>query len=182
MKKIGGLLITLVFVATSAQASTYKWVDDQGTLNFTEDPGNIPKKYRKNARIVTEEEPAADEAENKETGSGVKPQEKAPDPVAAQGTAPTEKQDKKKAVYGGKDATVWKSEFSRLRSELKTIDEQLGSKRTLFSDPSKLSRTQYKSLQYEIKNLEQLWNDLAAKLKSLRADATREGVPLEFQQ
>jgi hypothetical protein len=176
MKKTIGMVVTLVFLAASASAVTYRWEDDQGTLNFTEDPGNIPQKYRKKARIVGEEEPLVDSVVEKASG------EKSPEPAEAKGAAPVEKQEKKKAVYGDKDENAWKSEFARLRGELKSVDEQLGSKKALFSDPSKLSRMQYKSLEYEIKNLEQRWNDLLAKMKSLRADATRQGVPADIQQ
>ncbi len=176
------MLVTCVFLAVSVQAATYKWVDDQGTLNFTEDPGNIPQKYRKKATIVGDEVPAVNPVvETKESGNTVKAPEKAPEPAATKGAAPAEKQEKK-VIYGGKDENAWRSEFGRLRGELKSIDEQLGAKRALFSDPSKLSRTQYKTLEYEIKNLEQRWNDLLAKLKSLRDEATREGVPPEIQQ
>lgn len=179
MKKTIGILITLVFFAVSAHAATFKWVDDQGTLNFTEDPGNIPLKYRKKAVIVGEEESVADSVtETKEPKIG----EKSLEPAETKGVAPIEKQEKKKAEYGGKSETAWKSEFYRLRSEIKSVDDQLDSRRTQFSDPSKLSRTQYKNLQYEIKSLEQMRNDLAAKLNSLRNEATREGVPAEIQQ
>jgi hypothetical protein len=152
-------------------------LDDQGTVNFTEDPGNIPQKYRKKAKIVGEEEPTVD-AVKEEAGS----REKAPESAETKGTAPLEKQEKKKAVYGGKDESAWKAEFAQVRGELKSIDELLTSKKTLFSDPSKLSRTEYKTLQYEIKSLEQRWNDTLEKLKGLRSAATREGVPAEIQQ
>jgi hypothetical protein len=35
--------------ATSACAETYKWVDDQGSMHFTDNANSIPKKYRKQA-------------------------------------------------------------------------------------------------------------------------------------
>ncbi len=178
MNKVIVMLISVVILATSVQAATYKWMDDQGTINFTEDPGNIPQKYRKKAKIVGEDDTVDAGVEKKDAGSGGKIQE----PTEVQGAAPAAKQENKKAVYGGKDATAWKSEFSRLGGELKSVDEQLDSKRTLFSDSSKLSRAQYKSLQYDIKNLEQLREDILTKLKSLRNEATKEGVPAELQQ
>ncbi len=179
MSKALGMLITIAFLATSVQADTYKWMDDQGTVNFAEDPGTIPQKYRKKAKNVDEEE-AVDAVLEK--GSGEKVSKTSETKGTSVEQQEKKKEQKKKAVYGNKDESAWKSEFARLRNELKSLDEQLGSKRTLFSDPSKLSRTQYKSLQYEIKNLEQLRIDLSAKLESLRVDAAREGVPAEIQQ
>ncbi len=179
MKKLIGIGCILIFCSASASATTYKWVDDQGTLNFSEDPGNIPRKYRKKAVIIGEEEPMAEQVtEKRESSSG----EKAPENTATKAGTPVEKQEKKKAVYGGKDENTWKSEFDRLRGEMKAVNDQLGSKRALIGDPSKLSRMQYKTLQYEIKNLEQRSNDLLAELKSLRTEAVREGVPAELQQ
>ncbi len=178
MNKVIGMLIMIVFLAASVQAATYRWMDDQGTINFSEDPGNIPQKYRKKAKIVGDEDDVEAVIEKKEVGNGGK----SLDPAEPQAAAPAEKQEKKKEVYGGKDATAWRTEFSRLGGELKSVEEQLGSKRTLFSDSSKLSRAQYKSLQYEIKNLEQLRDDILAKIKSLHNEATREGVPAELQQ
>jgi hypothetical protein len=35
---------------TYAQQGTYKWVDEKGTIHFTEDPGTIPEKYRDKVR------------------------------------------------------------------------------------------------------------------------------------
>ena len=47
MKK---LLFILLLAATVANADTYKWIDNEGTVHFSESLGEIPAIYRKTAR------------------------------------------------------------------------------------------------------------------------------------
>ncbi|HTP66471.1 MAG TPA: DUF4124 domain-containing protein [Geobacteraceae bacterium] len=49
MKKL--LLILLLFTA-AAQAETYKWIDDGGTVHFTDSPIEVPAKYRKSVEPI----------------------------------------------------------------------------------------------------------------------------------
>ena len=61
------LVITLVLFAVPVCAETYVWEDEQGTVNFAEDLGKVPKKYRKQAKIAGEEElPPSEPAASKE--------------------------------------------------------------------------------------------------------------------
>lgn len=41
-----GILFCLLFVSESSFAQIYKWVDEKGTVNFTDDPNKVPVKYR----------------------------------------------------------------------------------------------------------------------------------------
>jgi len=43
------LIILLTILAPSSYAEMYKWVDEKGTVHFTDDPSNIPEKYRQDA-------------------------------------------------------------------------------------------------------------------------------------
>ena len=47
MKK---LLFILLLAATVAHAETYKWIDSEGTVHFSESLGEIPATYRKTAK------------------------------------------------------------------------------------------------------------------------------------
>lgn len=61
------ILIVLVLFAVPVFADTYEWEDDQGTVNFADDLGQVPKQYRKKVKIVGEEEPLPQEkSEGKE--------------------------------------------------------------------------------------------------------------------
>ncbi len=43
------LVALLVIVGFPAYAEMYKWVDEKGTVHFTDDRSNIPEKYQSNA-------------------------------------------------------------------------------------------------------------------------------------
>lgn len=43
------IIILLVFLVPSSYGEMYKWVDEKGTVHFTDDLSNIPEKYREDA-------------------------------------------------------------------------------------------------------------------------------------
>jgi hypothetical protein len=49
LKRIAIILSTIIFGlllhSQLAHAEIYKWVDEKGTVHFTEDPSTIPEKY-----------------------------------------------------------------------------------------------------------------------------------------
>ena len=60
MKRIAIVFFTIMFglllYSQSAQGEIYKWIDEKGTVHFTEDPETIPEKYRENVKSRTTEE------------------------------------------------------------------------------------------------------------------------------
>ena len=40
------ILLFLVFITSTCWGETYRWVDEKGTIHFTEDYGSIPENYR----------------------------------------------------------------------------------------------------------------------------------------
>jgi hypothetical protein len=177
MKKMLVILLPLVLFSLPADAATYRWEDEHGTMNYTEDPGTIPAQYRKKATIVGSEDlpPAPESTEGKEEQKPTKPMI----PAAAKQEVPAEK---KKAVYGDKDADGWRREFYKLKQGIKGIDEQLGVKKAMIADPSKLTRLEYRSLEYEIKSLEAERSTLQKKLDDLSSAADRADVPADARE
>jgi Domain of unknown function (DUF4124) len=55
------LTFLLAFSLSDSYAETYTWTDEQGTIHFTEDLGNVPPKSRNKARIVEETEAPREE-------------------------------------------------------------------------------------------------------------------------
>lgn len=53
MKSIMMLLLVAV-LAQPAMGETYRWIDERGTVNFTEDPGKVPKKFRKKVTVISD--------------------------------------------------------------------------------------------------------------------------------
>lgn len=50
------ICFSLLLSPASAYAEIYKWVDEKGSIHFTEDPSTIPEKYRENIQRRSLEE------------------------------------------------------------------------------------------------------------------------------
>ena len=50
MNRIAIVLVMILYSVLTANADTYTWTDDKGVVNFTDDPGMIPLKYRVKAK------------------------------------------------------------------------------------------------------------------------------------
>jgi hypothetical protein len=169
MKRL--LVALLVLYPLSALAVTYEWTDQRGTVNFTEDLGNVPKKYRKKVKILSDENPAPQTVE-------------IPEP-AAKGTAGTAKQEepaKAKKLYGGKDENAWRAEFRDAVAYVRQTESELAELRGRMTDTSKMSRAEYLSIQNAIRNNEIRLQQQQSKLDALKETADRLGVPAEFRQ
>ncbi|MGZ6231545.1 MAG: DUF4124 domain-containing protein [Syntrophales bacterium] len=51
MKKILIMLILLMFTVPAYATTVYKWVDEKGVINFTDDYTKIPPAFRKRAKV-----------------------------------------------------------------------------------------------------------------------------------
>lgn len=173
------LALTVFLFAVPAFAVTYEWVDDHGTVSFTEDLGNVPKKYRKKVKILGADEGNGPQVTEVEEGAKAKPKGD-----GGKGDAKvdqTAKDGKKKpAMYGGKNETAWKNEYRKLSADVKSSEEQLDQLKSRMIDLSKLSRSEYLSIQHTINNTESRLNDQQKKLDAFRASAAREGVPADL--
>lgn len=48
--------VLLAFILSPVHAEIYRWIDDKGTIHFTEDPSTIPEKYREKIKVRFTEE------------------------------------------------------------------------------------------------------------------------------
>lgn len=171
------VMILLAFFAVPALAETYTWTDDQGTVNFADDLGNVPKKYRKRAKVLGgEETPPAEVQEGEKPAPAVQQQKGAAKEVKEAAPAP------KKDVYGGKDAATWKYEFASARANLKATEGQLADHRERLKDTSGMSRVEYLSILNTIKSLEFTVQRQRKQLDDLMKDAAAAGVPAELME
>ncbi|MEA5115644.1 MAG: DUF4124 domain-containing protein [Geobacteraceae bacterium] len=187
MSKITLVLVGLVVLfASSALAETYTWVDSSGTVNFSDDLSQVPRKYRKKVKTrgdmgpgmpVAEETPASNEkaevAKDNEKGSAGKSDK------AAKSDKST-KPDKKDALYGGKSGANWKKEFDSVRDQIEAVDKQMEANNKRMSQ-GKMTRSEYLSNEYSNRSLQQKRNELIGKLESLNEQATKAGLPSEFR-
>jgi hypothetical protein len=166
MKKL--LVAMLLLYPLSALAQTYEWTDERGTVNFTEDLGKVPKKYRKKVKVF-----GGEESDAPQTTLITEPVKGKPKGDEAQ---------KGKRLYGDKDESAWRNEFSAARSDLQRTESELAELRGRLSDTSKMPRAEYLAIQSTIKRDESRLKDLQKKLDQLRESADRAGVPMEFRQ
>ena len=169
-------VLMAVIMAVPSMAAIYTWEDERGVVNFAEDYGQIPQKFRKKARIVGEdteealemESPAPDVKEKPKT-SGDLPKEVSP---AAS--------DNRK-VFGGKDERVWRQEFAMLKAELKSIQDQIDAVNSRLAKSDQMSRSEYRILENTKKLLEEQQSAAKNKFEKLSADAQRAGVPPDLR-
>ena len=51
------VLFILFFLSSLAEGKIYRWVDGKGTIGFTDNPSNLPEKYRETVTVYDETEP-----------------------------------------------------------------------------------------------------------------------------
>ena len=164
MKKM--LLLMLLLYPLSASALTYEWTDDRGTVSFTEDLGNVPKKYRKKVKVLDGDDGGAPQSTViNEPAKGKAKEEPA----------------KAKKLFGGKDEAAWRNEFSTAKGNLQHAESGLVDLRARLNDTSKMSRSEYLTIQNTIKNEEARVQQLQKKLDALQESADRLGVPMEVR-
>ena len=170
------IVIFLVLFAVPSLAVIYEWEDSNGTINFTEDLGNVPKEYRKKAKIVGEEEDSSADvsAEGSEEAQGKDEAAKSKD-----GAAKSPEGDKleQKKTYGGRSAESWKNEFAEINGKIKAEEDELNLLKDRIKDTSKMSRSEYLSIQMGINDSESRLKRLRERLDQLTSDADRAGVP-----
>ena len=117
MKKLAVVLFLMAF-CVPAMAETYTWTDDSGTMNFTEDFGKIPKKYRKKARKVGDESAPPAPVETRETPK----QKRADSPADLSPQGNSTAKAEKSQQYGGKSAEEF---FANEEANMRKIIESL---------------------------------------------------------
>ncbi len=171
------LLSVLVF-AGAASAETYKWIDDRGTVNFTEDYSQIPKKYRKKVRVTgdIQAEPVSGE------GGTLEPGKDGADKTPPAETGAGKNQEKEKTMYGSKSENEWKADFKKLNDQIDRVQGQIDERRTKLDNPDSLSRARYRGIEIEIKELEEKLAQLKNNLSTLDRDASMAAVPYDLRR
>uniref|UniRef100_C6E5M8 DUF4124 domain-containing protein n=1 Tax=Geobacter sp. (strain M21) TaxID=443144 RepID=C6E5M8_GEOSM len=171
MKKL--LLLLLLLYPLSASAETYQWTDERGTVNFAEDLGKVPKKYRKKAKRLGSEEPAAENS-----APAAAPETAKPRGAEEKG----EKSNEKNKTYGGKDELAWRREFQQANSRLQSAQTELDTLNARLADTSRMTRSEYLIIQNSIKHSKARVQELQKKLDQLDATADRYEVPADFRK
>jgi hypothetical protein len=162
MKKL--LVVLLLLYPLSASAVTYEWTDHAGTVNFTEDLGKVPKKYRKKVKVL-----GADE-------SGT--------PAIIENSEPAKEKAKElltpkeqKPLHPKAEAT-FRNDYLNTRANLQATEQETTILRARLADTSKLSRSEYLSLQNSLKQNEYRIEELKRQLELIRGKADKAGISL----
>ena len=167
------VLVCVLAVPLVASAEIYRWVNERGVVSFTDSLGNIPEKFRAKAQLIDAPVPPVQEVVMESGGSKAKPDA---DDKGDRKEAGDDQ--KKKKLFGGKDEATWKKEADRVNFEVSDTEKQIAEMRDRLGDTSKMSRTEYLSLQNSIKLLEQRLDGQKAKRDSFLDTARKAGAPL----
>lgn len=180
MDRILFTLVIFLMAAGPVTAETYKWIDDRGTINFTEDYSQIPKKYRKKARRIGEfrEDTPSVSTSGKDETKNIQTKKDADGNTDA---GLTEKQ-KKKVSYGGKSDDAWKTDYKKLNAEINDVQTQIDERRARLSNSGNLTRARYVGIELEIKDLDERMTGLRSRLSALDDAASIAGVPYELRK
>jgi hypothetical protein len=167
---------TVVLMCSSAWATVYEWVDNKGIVNMTDNPDNVPARYRKVMKVRD-----IDAGESTAPDEGSKTP--APSPDAA---IPTSREA---VLYGGHNEGWWSSAFREARDNIKKLNDQIAGKkknleelhrkRVLYQKPS--DRVAYYALSDEIAKNEEQVKALQKNLDDLDASADAAGVPQSWR-
>ena len=135
MRKFLILLILLVFAVPAYAHTFYKWVDEKGIVNYTDDYNNIPSAYRDRVEIqwVHEQGPSP--------------------PI--QKIAPQKGEETRTDIYG-QDEAYWRIKVRPWKEFLKTAEENYDRTHEKFMEKAmELSRMRFGSrTQYKMKIIE----------------------------
>lgn len=175
-------MLLLALLPLSAEAATYSWTDEGGTVHFTDDPGTVPAKFRKKTKQYDSEPippslllPDQAARDKKPEPATVQPQPAAPPQTAATIT--------KSSKFGERTAEEWQVLFRTHRDQLKIIDQQFEQlKREGGDGKTALTRQKIDELNLRNKQLHEDHEALRLRFNRLVEEANAVGLPPEFAQ
>lgn len=122
------LIILTLFLASSLQAATiYKWVDQNGVVNFTDDYNMVPPSYRDKVEVETRKDI---------------PEERVPLP--AQAVTPRGKEEEIRTDIYGRDEMWWRDKVRPWKEQLKEATENYEKAQKNFTKKSEeMSQTNF---------------------------------------
>jgi len=168
MKKL--LVLLLLVYPLSASAVTYEWTDDGGTVSFTEDLGNVPKKYRKKVKVL-----GADDSGTPQIIESAEPVKPKPKETGAQ----KEGTQKEKKTTSAREEAALRNDYFNAQANLQAAEQEIADLRARMEDTSTMSRTEYLSIQNSLKQDEFRVKDLKKKVDQAREKAEKAGVDVE---
>jgi hypothetical protein len=158
------VFLLLFLLCSTARADIYRWVDDQGTLHFTDDPSTIPAGQKDRAAPIIREapEPAPAPPASSEGGASVHPAQPMEEPAVM--PAPGESE---------REALARQVEQLQAKIEAKEkLIRQVDEKRSLSTNPYRnrvvdaYDMELYRKYQIELPNDRERLINLESRLKN----------------
>ena len=170
MRKFLIILILLTFTIPAYAATIYKWVDKEGTVNFTDNYNQIPSAYRDQVKIEIREESSKVEG-----------------PLPAQ-TSPQKSEDAKTVTYGLEES-YWREKARPWKEKLGEATENYEKAQRNFTRKSEeLSQTNFygrsrSQTKWDVMELKRL-NEEVKKYEAQMAEANKmlEKISKEAQE
>lgn len=166
MKKL--LVVLLFCYPLSVSAVTYQWTDEGGTVSFTEDLGNVPKKFRKGVKVL-----GADDSGTPEITVSAGPGQPKPKETGSQ------KEGTGKKTSSLKEEATLRNDYLNAQGSLQATEQAIADLHARLEDTSAMSRNEYLSLQNSLKQYEFRVKEQQKKLDQAREKAEKGGVDLE---
>lgn len=117
-------LFFFLFQLNFVYAETYSYMDEHGTVNFTEDIASVPKKYRK--KIKRYDDLATTDSTDKDSSdrSQITSAKSAKTPSLFKSNSSPDKVDAS-ANYGGKSYEQWHQDFKLKESSMNSIKSRI---------------------------------------------------------
>lgn len=175
------LLLAGLCTVSSLFAETYTWTDAQGTVNFTENYSNIPKKYRKEVRKREDIE------YGKSLTQSAIPANKDRDTVKDQSekqikVVPNQLKSEPQGMYAGKRSEEWAREFNTRNSEISLLEQRIRETEELLKKPAGLNKDQIYKLPQDLVSLIIQRNDAIRRYNELNDTANTAGVPAGYRK
>ena len=166
-----------------SESGTYQWVDDNGSVHFTDNPMNIPVKKLKNTR-------------KRPSVQGKVSQ----DPVSRVSSSSGYVTQLSPMLYGGHNEAWWRARFAGLKSQIQGIKDGMPAKEVRLkelhfkkvtsnafgmspgvSGNPRQRKTAYLGLHAEIEADKERLANLESELENLKREAASLGVPSRWQ-
>lgn len=172
------LLMVLLLCPLPLMAETYSWVDEHGTVNFTDDFSAVPKKFRKRVKRRDDGSPVQPvqniKGERSETGGKVV---KEADSMKAAGNDTISPEQ----LFGGKKASEWQREFRERDAELGRLDAKIKEVDEARKN-AKVSGLEMVNLYNQQRDAVERYNESVKRYNALNDAANKAGVPAEFRK
>lgn len=175
------VMAALLLLPQLAGAENYSWTDSSGNMNFTDNLGNVPAKYRRQAvlRAAGSEPEAAPQSAGTgqaESAGMVQPSAVVSTQMAPGAVTPATR-------FGNHSAAEWQAQFKTLRAELAELQKKQAELRQEASDGKVLlNRKQIDELNARNRQLYEQYEATRLRFNVLVEQANKVGVPPEFAQ